>query len=259
MAKKKSRFVIRIADAGDSQEIKPEKLRAKDLADLIVKFDNALSTLVKSQFGDDLGGISILKLSKGSITLECNGALAYEAAVAVFGKAIVEDSVPQNARNVKKIIEELEEFNLAHDSKIELKKDKKAAPFATIKKALPKVVPQESELSGETAVYGKVIGITGIEKIRVTLKLLSNDTIDFSVEPSFVKEFGRRYNDIVGVKGIATWDIASNKIVAFEMKEVLPYTEESVKEIFSSLRENFSTVFDEIADIEKFVREQRGE
>lgn len=257
MAKRKSKFVIRIADAGDSKLLKPNKLRAKDLADVILKFDNALSSLVKSQFGDDLGGMSILKITNGSINLECSAALPYEAAFGVLGQSIEDETTPAYARHVRKIIDELERFNLAHNSKIELKKDKKSAPIATIRKAIPVAIPQESEVAGQTVVYGKVVGISGTERIRVSLKLISGDAIEFYVPQELVKEFGRRYNEIIGVRGAAVWDISSNKMTSFELSDVLGYNYESPKTVFSDMKKEFAGIFDEVEDVDMFVRGQR--
>lgn len=259
MPPKKARFVIRITDAGDSKQVKPEKMRAKDLAEVIAKFDDALSAMVKGQFGDDMGGFSILNVTKGSINVSCSGPLPYEVAFSEFGRTIIEDITPPYARSVRKIIGDLEHFNLAHNTKIELKREKKSQPLATIRKALPPAIPQEAEISGETILYGKVVGITGIERIKVNLKLLAGETIEFYVDAGMVKEFGKRYNEIIGVKGNAVWDTALNRVSVFELKEVLPYIEESPKTAFASIRTQFSDVFDGVADIEKFVRDQRGE
>ena len=255
--KKKSRFIIRIANFDDSQKLMPDRIRARDLATVIAKIDLALSCLVSSQFGEDFGGISILRIGKGSITVENTGPPQYEPSITIFGKSIVEDSTPQNAKQVRRIINELEEFNLKYDTRIEFKDNKKSKPFATIKKALPPVIPLENEIAGETTIYGKIIGIMGTERIRITLKLISGDSVDFTVPPSMVKEFGKRYNDIIGIVGNVVWAMADNSIKEFAVKEIIECEQSPLNESVSLLKEKFSALFDEIQDVHGFVSSQR--
>ncbi|MDR2801423.1 MAG: hypothetical protein LBB52_09235 [Desulfovibrio sp.] len=262
MAKaRKTRFVLRIASFDDSKKLLPDTIRAKDLADVITKIDSALSALVKSEFGQDFGGISILRIGRGSLTIENTGPPMYMTAVEIFGKSIEEDSTPPNAKQLRNIINDLEKFNSVHDTKIEFKRDKKSYPFATIKQALPPVVPLENEISGETTIYGKITGITGTERIRITLKLISGDSVDFNIPPSTAKEFGKRYNEIIGVSGNAKWNTLSGSITAFEMKQIVEVdcAQSPTKESFSLLREKFSEVFDEIHDVNDFVSSQRND
>lgn len=261
MPSNKSAFIIRITSEDESAKIRPDLMRAKDLAKLITTFDEVFSSLVKEQMGDDLGGLSIVKIAKGSVALHFEGQSAYTNALVAIGNFLTEakpvpSSIKAKLTNAKK---EIELLNSKYNTIIELKKDSKSEPVATIKQAIISPTHEPCEISGFTTIYGKVIGISGTESIKAKLKLLSGETIEINIKSSQVKEFGKRYNEIIGIDGKATWEESTNKIIKFEPTNILSYTESTPKEAFSSIKEKFSDIFDEIPDVMKFVAEQRGD
>jgi hypothetical protein len=258
MANRKIRFVLRITGADDSKKFRATSMRATDLAEILTKIDSSLSALVKAAMGDDLGGISIVKISKGSLAIDVSAPAAYDAAVQIFGQC-VESEIPSSNAKVMSTINALEMINYKNNTQIELKRDKKSEPFAVIKKGIPDIIPLNNEISGLTVIYGKVIGISGIERFRISFRTISGSNVDFYVTHAQVKEFGKRYNDLIGISGKALWDIQTNTLKAFELIGITEYEQSTPIESFSLISDKFHSIFDKIEDVDAFINEQRGE
>lgn len=260
MAKEKAKFVFTIDSADEkSRKFKVTDIRADQLAKIITHLDAALSAIVIKQHNDDFGGFSITSITRGCLNFSATGPAPYNAANQILADIANGNNKTAAPTKAKQAIAYIEEFNYAHNTKFEIRPDKKSPPIATIMpKASPLVELHDMAISGETTLYGQVVGISGIDSIKAKLKLITGETIEFPVSSEEAKFFGSRYHDTVGVIGNAVWKAGSRSIEDFSLKSVSTYDEQRPSVALETLREQFHTDFDQIEDVDAFVAAQRG-
>lgn len=262
MSNKKPTFIFTLDRAGKDKRLRPDSIPARKLVALILEIDTALSALVKDQWGQDYGGISIKSITRGSLNITGTGEKPYERAFEKFGSFVNDDTdehIPRKVRqSVRQAVTKVKEFNHAQDTVLKLKREKKSDPIAVIEQCAP--VTNEIQgvpISGITDLYGWISGISGTEKISIKLKLTSGESVEFPIPQDKAKWFGSCYNDLVGVRGDTTWDASSGKVTGFSFQEILRFEDTSPFIAFNSLREAYHEIFDSIEDVDALITELR--
>ena len=162
---------------------------------------------------------------------------------------------------MRRTIEQIQAFGRSYSARLEFRAKRFGSPLATL-------TPLEREqatmsplsLSMDTILYGKISGINGVSKIRVTLSLLGfNGNTDFVVtNKSDIKEFCARFGETVGVRGVAEVRMPQREIVNFTFSSLADYQETPLCEGIKKLRSKFGVYFDKLDNSAELVREQRG-
>ncbi len=253
------KFYLVLVGNGDKNEFSPLNMRGKELGEFLALLDEMFSSVVNTQIGDDLGGLRIAGVSKGSLCVACQPTKAQAPAFADLANQIGSGCF---AKKIRPTVDKIQRFNAVQNTRLEFRREKKGQPVATIHPQQPHpescAMPQIS-IKTSTTLYGKITGINGVSKIRVMLSLLGfPGTIRFEVrKKDDIKKFCTRFGQVVGVSGVAEVSLPDREVMKFAFKDFSPYQErpltESVEELRNAIGEHFN-----VADIDAVIREHRG-
>lgn len=95
-------------------------------------------------------------------------------------------------------------------------------------------LPENLFLKGGTSVLGKVVRVGGKEP-KLRLQLPSGKVLTCETSEPIAKQLGHKLYETVVCKGEAVWDLSSNEITKFRIKEVGPFRESLASDAFDKL------------------------
>ncbi|OKH19517.1 hypothetical protein [[Limnothrix rosea] IAM M-220] len=122
-------------------------------------------------------------------------------------------------------------------------------------------IPEPFMLEGETTLYGKILRVGGDERNpKIRVRLISGDFINCTCSGlSIIRQAGRRLYDVVGLKGIANWDVESMTVKHFHVQDFTDYEDHPIDEAFEQLRGSIGKAFSHIENpIEYFAELRHG-
>lgn len=257
MARSKNFYFVLVSEDKDNK-LYPQSFRGRELGEFLSLLDDMLSSTISGQIGTDCGGLRVEGITKGSTCIVCHGT---SKQVAAFNAVSNEINSGRYTGKTRKYIDKIRTFNSTYSSRLEFRPKKRGPAIATVVPLTRKqsTMPPLS-VSVDTTLYGKISGINGVSKIRVTLSLLGlNGTTDFIVsKKDDIHNFCSRYGEIVGVSGKAEIRLPENEVIKFSFSELAPYQEKSITDVVYDMREKFGSCFNTVHDIDLLVREQRG-
>lgn len=234
-------------------------LRGKDLARLLTLLDDAISSNIEHNLGNDFGGLLIKSIKPGSVSIACAGKVqqyqSYESLISNMNGD--ESGLPKGTLVT---LHKIREFNTAYDARLELRDKAKSSPRAIIHKFEKKNPIEDSQvITTTTTLYGKISAISGVSQIRVTLSLINfSGQVNFLVTPTESKALGARYGEAIGVLGEAEIQLPDRIIRSFRKNRILEYSEGDIDKNINVIRSRYGEFFNSIQDVETFVTEQRG-
>ncbi len=258
MTHKKFSFTIR----GD---VEPEKLRAGDLAHVLLALEQALLASAKAYHPDltpDLLRFSLIRVKKGSGVLEL-------VAPEEVASAAVEDSRLLAEGRVDELKPEARPGYRALSNQLDQRGwrggfsgngDLGIVESDVLGKIEIPLVEHRTRLSGSTSLYGRVIRVGGASRPKAELTpVLGGRPVPVHVSIDQAKTLARRLYTVVGIFGKAFWDSTWSFIEKFEASQILPYREQnSAQEAFAALAEAGGRVWEGV-DPDEFVKSLRGE
>ena len=112
-------------------------------------------------------------------------------------------------------------------------------------------------LKGETTIYARVVR-TGGKEPKVEIETVDGRTLFCDAPLDITKTLGTRLYQIVGLIGVAEWDIELNNIEQFSIKDVTDYEQVPIKEAMRKLAEVTRTYYMDINDVEQHISNLRG-
>jgi hypothetical protein len=259
MANPEKFYLVLVGD-DDKQSFSPGKMRGKELGEFLSLLDEMFSAVLNSQLGDDFGGLRVVGVSKGSLSIACQ---PVRAQIPVFADLTNQIESGCLTKKVQPPVEKIRIFNTGWNTRLEFRKTKKGPSVATIHK-----LPQSPEVCAmscvsmqtSTTLYGQITSISGVNKINVGISLLGfPGSIRFEVrKKDDIKKFCARFGQIVGVSGTAEVRLPSREITHFAFKDFSPYQETPLPEGIEKLRKSIGDHFN-VPDIEEIIREHRGD
>jgi hypothetical protein len=242
--------------------IDPTKLRSRQMADLITDYENALNAMVVREyagFEKNPLPVSLVSIQEGSVNLE-------------FAPALPELTIPLAAQ-LHDALEREDWWALPRQALESLRNIRKqiagldcVLSFSTTIKGISQtvtlvpttVIPQPQTLMGESELYGQVIRVGG--KDPVVAMLIDDGRVIFCpATAEIARALGSRLYEHVQVSGRGIWEIDTLDLVAFEIRELLPYEETTISQAFAELRQSVGSLFDDIEDPSEWVRQLRNE
>ena len=111
-------------------------------------------------------------------------------------------------------------------------------------------------LRGETTVYAKVVRAGGKEP-RVEIETVDGRTLFCDAPLDITKALGMKLYQVVGLVGVAQWDTELNNIEQFSIKDVTDYEQVPIKEAMHKLAEATREYYSDIEDVEQYISELR--
>lgn len=244
------------------ENIIPENISNKELADLLVSVEDSLLNIIMSQHPDvnpDDIVIGLIEVQEGSAKFRFSSnlpALALSAFTALSLSITNNDlsSLPhQTAKSVRKI----HEFTVKRNCNAEFRSDiNSITPLATLSPASELSVPDYASVNGETTIYGKIERVGGV-KPKVLLRLNNNRLLSCDVSEDIAKKMGNKLYSWVGVSGKAKWNTQNLDIDAFHIEKINDYGETTALSAFESLSDLIGSYWNGVDAIDA-VEKLRG-
>lgn len=240
------------------KDVRPENISIKDLADIILSFEESFLSLIKKEYPelpDSEIIISLVKISGGSATLTLDS--SKHEITDKFSKVWIDNLEsekferwpPKAIENLRKIRDLTEKRNYEVEFKVPTGDgDFSAKIYPSIR--IPG--PETYFLTGETTLYGSIERVGGATP-KVVIRPSDRETIHCDVSEDLAKEIGKHLYSWCGVKGIAKWDPENYSIAEFEIKEITGYKGKEISRAVRELSELFGKYYKDIKNVEEYV------
>ena len=223
----------------DGNDIKPSKVKSSEIAALIVSYERAITTIIKSEhpeIDDDFVFVSFEEIKGSSISLKL---IAHKAKNYVI-PALFLISTAFETKNFNQIpntsIEELRSIQrFAKKYKCDGYFIKNGERLAAFNQYTDVSYNELETIKGETTIYGEIQVAGGKINPHVHIRINDDYTISFEVEKELAKQLASQlYND-VGLTGVARWDRKSYKILDFKIDKLIILDDEKIENTFIDL------------------------
>ena len=241
-------------------DLKPQVLRAKELAEIIENFEAAIVATVvdydpiikREQIAVSL--VSVQDQSVGLIFVPNLPDLTYKAAFRIIEAFTTQqfNHLPQQALGP---LRSLVRFVRSRGCTAELsiaRGQRSAATKITPTTRIETSIPVE----GETVLFGEIIRVGGIEP-KVELKPVNGKALFCSTTEEIAVQLANYLYQQVSVLGCAVWDYETWEIKEFRITQVLPYVQKPLSQAFRLLRESAQGAFDSVEDVNHYIHQLR--
>jgi hypothetical protein len=239
----------------------PGVVRSRELAEVIVSFEEMLACVVADQHSnikkDDVV-IGLSNLGDGSIRLGFKSVLTsvvIAAYLSVAG-AVEKNEFSSLPSSSLRALDRIVSFTRRHNCVAELRSPDNDEVIASI---TPSTNIQASGLAqGQTTLYGRILRVGG-KTPRVTFETVSGELIFCDVSFEIAQELGRRLYEFAEFSGIAAWDPNGWRLKEFRIESFAASGTKTPEQAMTELRGLVSRYFEDIDDVESYVSSIRSE
>lgn len=217
----------------------PSNTRCKDTAALIRAAEDLVTAIIAHQddetdLEEPLGELSVIAITHESLGLRFSGNrmpavfLAWQLVAGAINTGNFE-RLPLKARES---LEEIAHFVKKRGAPALLTDSKHSSPIASIETDFS--LPESLSVKGGTSVIGTVLRVGGKEP-KLRLQLPSGQILTCDTSEQIAKELGHKLYDTVVCRGEATWDLSTNEVTKFRIKEVGIFKQGPASEAFMNL------------------------
>lgn len=250
--------MVEVRFAGN--DMRPHKVRAKEIAEVITSYEDAVASVVvqdNPELDKDTILISLVAIESSSIGLQFAPnlqELTFDAASRI-ATSIASNDFSELPHSSVESLRTIWSFTKRHECEAEFRTiNGESKVVATLYPTTE--IPTPSILTGETVLYGEIKRVGGA-KPKIMLATIEGVTVYCDVSEAIAKELGHRLYTEVGLKGRATWNSKTLELESFVVEEVLEYTSNSPVDAFRELRDLIGESFTDIDDVNKFVSSLR--
>lgn len=235
--------------------IKPSKVKASEIADLIRSLEDSIMSIVRSnhpELDEDYVLISFEEIKESSLSLKCRAHKAASYVIPAY-MAITASFEQHNFNNLPKTsieaLRTITRFSKRHDCDgAFIRNDHRLATF----NPKTEVAYRATDLiKGETTIYGEVKKAGG-EVPRVTLRINGEYSIHFEVKKEIAIQLASQLYKEVGLIGTATWDRNTYRVLDFKAKGVVNLETPTLKDTFTGLYGLLGDHLDRIEDFNSY-------
>lgn len=248
-----NQLTLRFTGAAD---LKPQVLRAKELADIIENFEASITAAVTAldpTIKREQVAVALIAVNDQSVGLSFAPNLpdlTYPAAFRIADAFATERFVGL-PEAVLSPLRWLVRFVRQRGCIAEMKIARGTQTIAV------SITPQTriqtfAPVDGETILYGQVIRAGGVDP-KVELKPPTGKALFCSTTEEIAVQLANRLYQQVSVQGCATWDQETLEIKEFRITKVLSYTKKPLTQAFKLLKESAQGAFDSIEDVNQYV------
>ena len=254
--------VIEIKLSGEG--ITPDKIRAKDLAEVITSFEEGMIPLLLRKTPNlnlDELVIGLVEVEAGSVKLRFVSSMV-EITLASF--LIFTDSIANNnfeqlpvksIESVQRLTTCAKKYNCNIDFRSHPESSK---PLAQITPNTEIAIPENRLVKGQSTIYGRIERVGGKDP-SVMITALNGQTIYCKVKMDFAKKLGTKLYSLVGLIGNSRWNLDDYTIESFEITGLLNYEDTPITDAISELSKTIGKYWADTKDVIKAVSEIRGE
>jgi hypothetical protein len=243
--------------------IKPEDLRAGELAKVITSFEDMIASTVKRdrpQISKDELVIGLVQIENKSVGLEFTTKLPELALPAYYSitDAVATERYLDLPGEALKHLREFHSFIKAKNCECEMFSRNGKTNLKAI--LLPKtIIPEHPKISGEITLYGRIVRVGG-EEPRVMFEQPNGKSLFCRVKSEdLARQLGERLYTWVGLIGIATFDSDTMEVTEFKVEDTTGYEGKlSIKDSISELSTISRQYYADVSDVESYVTEIRS-
>lgn len=222
-------------------QLYPELIRARDLADIISKVEEMMTTLIE----DALVGpkqeviVGLASVNPGSVVIRFKSTTQPDLLVKKYTEvsaAIANNQIDHLPAYCASTLRALQDFAV-NKTKTEawlLGPANTEIPLAKIDATTVLDYPTKQYLEGRTDVYGVVMRVGGASP-RIALKVTNQRTIYADIEEDFAQLVGKYLYKLVRLTGSAKWDPKDFALVSFAPDAVVPFAASPISETNAQL------------------------
>lgn len=227
------------------EDLTPNKMRVEDFAAVIVSYVDVLRSVAKDlnllPEGQDLE-CAVTGIFPGSVTAEMVGIGDSETAVfeAVndFLSHVEQGDFYSYSRGTKAKIREFSKCLKKQDVKAEIPGESRFIEIDFSKLVIP-----PATVEGRTYLYGELVTIGGKDpNIHIDLPEYGK-LMKCTASRKIIRELANRIYTVIGVSGIAEYDLQTMELTNFIVEDILPYDESKREESFARLTELISKYY----------------
>ncbi len=244
------------------QDIRPETVKAGDVAEILVAIEDMLETRIfqdHPELDKDQLIIGLVNIKPESLDLQFRSPIPEYAQKAFreVGHSVKTGdtiSLPPKSRNA---LTNIVRFTRNKKCTTDLIISSNGSREILVTITPETMVENPPLLRGDTTVYAKVVR-TGGKEPKVELETVDGRTLFCDAPLEITKFLGTKLYQIVGLIGIAEWDSELNNIEQFSIKDVTDYEKIPLKEAMHVLAEATKTYYADIDDVEQHISTLRG-
>jgi len=241
-------------------DIAPGYIRSKEIAEIIEAVEEMIASQVISNnpdFKRDALVVGLSEIRHESLGFQFLLPSSAELTLPAFLE--IAESISKNhfnslSQDTLKPLKKVFNFARKHNCNAEIYErngDRKLLATITPDTEIPEV----TSISGETTLYGEITRVGGADSKnpKIQFKTIDGELIYGSTSKLLAEIAGTKLYKQVGLIGIARWNAETFEVEEFCVTAISEYEYSSPVEAFSALSEQFSSVFDSIQDVTKFV------
>lgn len=181
-------------------------------------------------------------------------------AVELTASAINEENFAAIPVESIRAIKALRAFNKLTDTSTELRQGN--GTYARLAELKPntRIRTQTSIIKAQTSMYGTLSRIGGYDPPRAYIRFLDGTKLSCRVKDTqLAHEMAEHLYQTIGVRGVAHWDIRNMLLHDFRIEELLPYTQTSLSDAMTGLRERIGKYYDDMEDVSTYIANQRND
>ncbi len=249
------------------KDLFPESLRLLAIAELLKNVDTIIKSILdadrdsekKSKYAKEF---VVSSISRGS--LRCEFASDYPAVKSVWNKvthAIVRDDFSEIPNKATVALNEIANLSKSHKSNTEFwqKQNNQEIVLAVVTPNTPIIKAKPVLRQERTTQYGELLQIGGEKKPSARIRFLVGETLNCDVKTTDLAcEMASLLYQLIGVRGVATWDLKNLSLIKFQIDELTEYRKTPITEAIESLRKLVGKYYQDIDDIDAFIADLRG-
>lgn len=247
-------------------DVRPETVRANDLAQFLSHLDGAITETAKDQeigiaFKSDVALVSLVRIENGSgngliMAIENRISPAVQAMTeAVAGRSF--SGIPSAAQgHLHEIYRHAERKRWSYEF---LPVNGFQVAHAVISHEYPIPPPSAMVSTGITTLWGNLNRVGG-RVPKASVRLRDGELLHINITENMAQELGPLLYKDIGIEGEATWRLSDWKILDFKPSGITDYRphETTLSQTFRELREASGGRWDDVNAVE-YVRKQRYE
>lgn len=244
-------------------KVNPKSVPLNDLIEVSKALQSAITPLMSSEKpnADNLKSISIVDVREGSSDYAIHTASAevnnaWEALFSAMKEDDYNDLPSQSISHLKRLNEFIEKKSYTalefaeHDNY-------KQGSIEISKQHLLKL-PQEEVLECLTSIYGKLLRVGG-SKPTIVISLPNAQTLTCTVSSELACSISANLYKDIGLEGVAYWKIPGWELKEFSVLKANIYDHsQDLRSTINEIKEIVDGEYDEVDDIEGFIRKLRG-
>lgn len=217
-------------------DILPSNTRCKDLASLIRATEELLHAASTEDFDGEKVDVQLSLIGVESQSLGLKYAAVHMAVALMTWQNIAQvlNAGEYDRLNLKarESLAEIIHYVKRRGCVAELSDSQHSTALASITPETE--LPEALQVSGQSSLIGTVVRVGGADP-KVGLKLASGKTLSCDTSEAIARQLGHRLYDVVTCKGDVCWDMQTNSITKFRIKEVGSFRQGYASEAFSAL------------------------